>query len=134
MKKISLIFFAFNFQLLTLNCFAQWVLQQSGTTNALLDVEFINRNTGWACGDAGKIIKTTNGGINWILQNSGIIDKYLYGIHPVDSMVVYCVGWFQTILKSTDGGSNWTIIRNGLGDREQASSRYSLLIRIRDGC
>lgn len=92
---------------------AQWVQQVSGTGTTLLDIEFINQNTGWVCGDGGTIIKTTNGGINWVTQYSGVPNKPLYGIHPVNENVVYCVGWFETILKTTDGGNNWLIIRNG---------------------
>ena len=44
-------------------------------SSSLLDVEFINRTTGWACGDGGVIVKTTNGGINWLQQVSGVSNK-----------------------------------------------------------
>ncbi len=93
--------------------FAQWVAQFNPSSINLQDVTFINRNTGWACGDGSQIIKTTNGGVNWLLQNSGVTSKILTGIHAVDSQIVYCVGYFQTILKTTNGGDNWAIIRNG---------------------
>jgi photosystem II stability/assembly factor-like uncharacterized protein len=106
---------------LTLN--AQWVQQNSGTASNILDVEFINRNTGWGCCQSGEILKTTNGGLNWFQQNSGVT-KILWGIHPVNENVVYCVGWFQTIIKTTDGGNNWFIIRNGPSG--QGASFYEL--------
>lgn len=93
---------------------AQWVQQVSGVTTSLLDMDFIDQNTGWACGDGGVIVKTTNGGVNWVQQNSGVINR-LEGIDAVDSNTLYCVGFFQTILKSTNGGSNWIIIREGAG-------------------
>ena len=32
--------------------------------NYLTSISFVNPDTGWAVGDAGTIIKTTNGGIN----------------------------------------------------------------------
>lgn len=50
--------------------------------------EFINKNTGWVCGDGGRIMKTTNGGTYWIIQNHPAIGKTLFGIHPVDSNMV----------------------------------------------
>ncbi|MGA2669658.1 MAG: YCF48-related protein [Ignavibacteria bacterium] len=114
MKKIIyfLLIFAI-FSLFSSICYAQWVAQTNPSSNNLLDVSFINRNTGWACGDGGVIIKTTNAGTNWELQNSGVTDKNLFGIHAIDSQYVYCVGWFETILKTTNGGTNWIIIRNG---------------------
>jgi photosystem II stability/assembly factor-like uncharacterized protein len=110
MKKIIYILFTFHLSLLTI--YAQWYQQYTASSN-LLDVSFVNQNTGWASGDGGLIIKTTNGGINWTAQMSGIINR-LEGIHAVDSQFVYAVGWFQTILKTTNGGNNWMIIRNGI--------------------
>jgi photosystem II stability/assembly factor-like uncharacterized protein len=92
---------------------AQWITQYPYTPGVgLLDIKFINKTTGWICGD-GIILKTTNMGVNWIQQSHPAPDKYLYCIHPVDSNIVYCVGWFQTILKTTNGGENWFAIRNG---------------------
>jgi len=93
--------------------YAQWVTQYNPSSINLQDVTFINRYTGWVCGDGSQILKTTNGGINWVMQNSGVTNKILTGIHAVDSQFVYCVGYFQTILKTTNGGENWLIIRNG---------------------
>jgi photosystem II stability/assembly factor-like uncharacterized protein len=92
---------------------SQWVQQVSGTSSNILDVEFINRYTGWTCNHNGEILKTTNGGTNWFQQNSNVQGKILWGIHPVNESIVYCVGWFQTIIKTTNGGNNWTVIRNG---------------------
>lgn len=111
MKKLFYILLAIS--LLHQCAGAQWVQQVSGTNTTLRDIESINQNTGWVCGDGGTIIKTTNGGINWVMQNSGVPNKPLYGIHPVNENVVYCVGWWETILKTTNGGDNWLIIRNG---------------------
>ncbi|HRK00330.1 MAG TPA: T9SS type A sorting domain-containing protein [Ignavibacteria bacterium] len=111
MKKIILILFLYS---LTFSISeAQWIQQYPVTVgSAFRDIEFINRNTGWACGD-GIIVKTTNSGENWIVQSNPVPDKYLYSISPVDSMTVYCVGWFETIIKTTNGGENWSIVRNG---------------------
>ena len=92
---------------------SQWITQYPYTPGVgLRDIKFINKNTGWICGD-GIILKTTNMGLNWIEQTHPAPDKYLYCIHPVDSNIVYCVGWFETILKTTNGGENWFALRNG---------------------
>jgi len=48
---------------------AQWYQQNSGTSNRLLTCFFLNENEGWAAGYDGSIVKTTNGGINWISQS-----------------------------------------------------------------
>jgi len=93
--------------------YSQWIQQQSGTTITLHDIEFINGLTGWASGDGGLILKTSNGGINWINQPTEAIGKPLLGIHPVNENIVYATGWYNTILKTTNGGQNWISIRNG---------------------
>ncbi len=111
MKKILFIFYLL---LISDIGFAQWVQQYSGTTRALRRVRFINRNTGWICGDAGIILKTTNGGVNWINQSSGLSNKILADIFPVNENLIYAVGFFETFLKSTNGGNNWVILENGI--------------------
>jgi len=105
MKKIIIVLLIFQFTLITAE--AQWFTQQSGTTNALYDIKFINKNTGWCCGDGGYIIKTTNGGVNWIRQGFGVTFEPLFGIHPVDSNIVYAVGFYRTLIKTTNGGTSW---------------------------
>jgi len=77
----------------------------------LFSIKFINKNIGWACGGGG-ILKTTNSGVNWVILSLPV-SKPLERIFPVDSNVIYCVGYFQTIIKSTNGGTNWQIIRDG---------------------
>lgn len=95
------------------NSYGQWILQSSFTNDNLYDVEFFNRYTGWSVGDGGKILKTTNGGTNWLDVPNPAVGKPLMGIHIVDSNICYVVGWFETIIKTTNGGSNWIEIRNG---------------------
>ena len=48
-----------------------WVQQTSGVTENLLAVQFLDANNGYACGDAGKVVKTTNGGSTWTQVNIG---------------------------------------------------------------
>ncbi|RPI17900.1 MAG: T9SS C-terminal target domain-containing protein [Ignavibacteriae bacterium] len=102
----------------------QWIQQNSGTSTHLTEIRFINQNTGWACGINGLILKTTNGGTNWVQQFTDIYNKPFWRIRPVDENIVYCVGSFETFLKTTNGGVNWQIIKNGpLG---QGHSYYAL--------
>jgi photosystem II stability/assembly factor-like uncharacterized protein len=91
------------------DCYAQWILQYH-SSQVILDIRFINKKTGWACGN-NQILKTTNGGENWSLLSIPSTG-YFTQIHPVNDSVVYVCGWY-VILKTTDGGNNWTIIRVG---------------------
>ncbi|MDD5363466.1 MAG: YCF48-related protein [Ignavibacteria bacterium] len=114
MKKKFLIFILLlDLTYLASICECQWIEQNSGTTELLRDVQFVNLFTGWAVGDNGTIIKTTNGGNNWINVSNPATGKPLMSVHPVNPNVVYVVGWFETIIKTTNGGDNWIIIKNG---------------------
>ncbi|MEO6696292.1 MAG: hypothetical protein ABIY50_12075 [Ignavibacteria bacterium] len=116
MKNIILIFLFINFfSSLTMS---QWVTQQSGTTAALRDIQYVGNNILWACGEGGTIIRTTNNGVNWYLQTTNVPSKPLFGIHAVNQNVAYSVGWFATILKTTNGGVNWIIIENGTAGQD----------------
>ncbi|MEO6694129.1 MAG: T9SS type A sorting domain-containing protein [Ignavibacteria bacterium] len=109
MKKIIIILVVFQCSLQIIQ--AQWVLQTSGVSSNLYDVTFINRYTGWACGES-VILKTTNAGNSWQSQ-TGIPQKLYRNICAIDSNTVYSVGWFQTIVKTTNGGTNWIILQDG---------------------
>jgi len=87
---------------------SQWYLQYQSSGNFLNDVRFIDRYTGWACGD-NIILKTTNGGTNWLQQNG---HGFLTDIFPVNDSVVYACGYY-VILKTTNGGINWFALREG---------------------
>jgi len=101
MKKLILVFLIIHCSLLIAK--AQWIKQFS-PNHDLRDIEFINRYTGWTCGD-NYIYKTTDGGISWTEQFHP--DGYLImQIHPVNERVVYAAGWWN-FMKTTDGGENW---------------------------
>ncbi len=91
---------------------AQWISQPIGTLENIWDIEFINGNTGWACGEGSTILKTTNGGMNWVHQQASISNEILTGIHPVNENIIYCVGYFRAVMKTTNGGSNWFTLQN----------------------
>ena len=90
------------------------------TGNQLNAVKFINQQTGFAVGAAGTIIKTTNGGMNWVTQNSPFF-AFLWDVTFVDANtwvivgVDVSVGNNGIILRTTNGGDNWNIVQNQPG-------------------
>ena len=88
-----------------------WVLQKSITT-VLLDVSFTDSSNGTAVGSSGTILRTTNGGTNWVSQTSGTI-YFLYGVSFTDSSNGTAVGDKGTILRTTDGGITWVSQASG---------------------
>jgi photosystem II stability/assembly factor-like uncharacterized protein len=89
-----------------------WVEQQCPTTKSLQHLMFTDSLNGWASGDSGAIVHTSNGGQNWSVQQSGIIIS-IDDIFFANSRL----GWALSndfyyggtiILKTTNAGVNWT--------------------------
>ena len=83
--------------------FSQWTSQTSGTTDYLLSVYFTDADTGYAVGDNGTILKTSNGGTNWTAETSGTTND-LTSVYFSDADTGYAVGSSGTILKTNNGG------------------------------
>ncbi len=112
MKKYIIIF---SLLIVAINIFSQdyWQRVPSPTTKWLTQSYFVDSVFGWAAGDSGAIVHTSNGGQNWVVQNSGVQD------YPIDDIffINRNIGWalcndylfFGTIiLRTTNGGQNWT--------------------------
>lgn len=100
------------------NSFAQsgWSWQNPSVNgNTLTSLKMVNANTGYACGNAGTIIKTTNNGSSWITLNTGTT-KMLYSVDFVNANVGYASGKNGIILKTVDGGSSWDSLNTGVTD------------------
>ena len=86
---------------------AQWTNKNPvPDNNNLKNVFFINNNIGWIVGSDGYIVKTTNGGLNWVQQNGGT-NYYLTRVRFVDENNGWVVGESGIILKTTNGGDTW---------------------------
>lgn len=76
------------------------------------DVDFPRARLGWTVGDAGRIVKTANGGGRWVKQDSGC-SASLTAVDFVDGQVGYVAGAGGRVLKTTDGGRHWKRLRTG---------------------
>lgn len=76
--------------------------------------EFTFYIAGWnALDNAAVIIKTTDGGLNWIKQYSGAFDSRLNDIYFTSANVGYVVGDKGKLLKTTNGGTQWLQATSG---------------------
>ena len=82
----------------------------------LKQVVFPDARTGYAVGDSGLILKTTDRGDNWERQVSGTpLD--LNCVYFVDTYNGYAAGNNSAFLKTTDGGQSWiTLATNSAAD------------------
>ncbi len=74
--------------------------------NTLNSVEFTNEKTGYAAGDIGSILKTTDGGKNWEKLSSGT-DNNIHKIKFLNTGNGIAAGKNGVLMRTTDGGRNW---------------------------
>ncbi len=97
-----------------------------------IDISFVNDNTGWVLAKRfwgngyptyyyyynTRIIRTTNGGLNWNISYDTVSAlnayKYFNGIVFFDGFNAFAYT-SNSIWKSTNGGSNWFLFRSNLG-------------------
>ncbi len=89
-----------------------WTQQISGTGTSMDAVFFIDNTTGWAVGMLGEIIHTTNGGVSWTPQTSGVTSYTLTGVYFVDANTGWAVSDGGDIINTTDGGATWSLQSN----------------------
>jgi photosystem II stability/assembly factor-like uncharacterized protein len=107
-----LIFFLLPIYSLTFSQTTYWKKQQSPVNTTLRNLMFTDSLTGWAAGEMGTIIHTSDGGRNWGIQNS-TVQTFILDIYFINKDV----GWALTlndvfpfnsaILKTTNGGTGW---------------------------
>lgn len=85
---------------------AQWDKKQTGTTNLLESIYFLNDSVGFACGWKGTVLKTNNAGENW--TDIGTSQNLIYkDVLFVDSTKGIIVGEDQFMYKTYNAGQNW---------------------------
>jgi photosystem II stability/assembly factor-like uncharacterized protein len=73
----------------------------------LTRMAFAGGRAGWACGEAGTIQHTRDGGVTWQMQST-LVRKLLYDVAAIDGRQACIVGAGGTVLLTADGGQNWT--------------------------
>ncbi len=80
----------------------QWVSQVSGTSSFLKSVFFVSADTGYVAVEAGSILKTVNGGTNWVHVGNGP-EKCLFFLTSKKGFGTYD----NYIISTVNGGVNW---------------------------
>ena len=115
MKKIV---FLTCFILMYVWAFSQWTcINPLPQSISLKSVCFTDSNTGYAVGDSGTIIKTTDAGLTWTSLSSGT-NYCLHSVCFPNANTGYVVGGYfmgdrGIILKTIDAGKTWTVLLTG---------------------
>jgi photosystem II stability/assembly factor-like uncharacterized protein len=79
-------------------------------------VWFVDSVNGWACGDSGIILRTTNSGRQWLRQQSGtrvLLEEVFFW----DNLLGWAVGDSGTILYTSNGGNTWMFQTSSVSTR-----------------
>jgi photosystem II stability/assembly factor-like uncharacterized protein len=90
----------------------RWQVQKSGVTNDLRSVSFVNDQLGFAAGSQGIILRTKDGGKNWLTvleaaKDASTLD-YIQFTDAKSGWGAY--GILGTIMQTKDGGDSWKTI------------------------
>src|SRR5215216_4277397 len=99
----------------SLTAFGQWSAATSGTTNNLNGTHRLDAGVGYAVGDAGTILKSTDAGMTWAPLTSGTTNA-LHAVFFFDTAHGVTVGEQGLILRTTNGGNTWQTITSGVVD------------------
>jgi photosystem II stability/assembly factor-like uncharacterized protein len=75
-------------------------------TDRFYDVASVGKDRAVVVGYAGKIIETSDGGMNWTVVPSGV-DSALYSVYFADEQHGWIAGQDGLILHTSDGGKQW---------------------------
>ena len=78
----------------------------------LNEITFPSKNIGYAVGNFGQILKTTDSGVSWTRLTSGT-NKDLYAVSFPTEDIGIAVGENGVILRTEDGGSIWFVQNSG---------------------
>jgi photosystem II stability/assembly factor-like uncharacterized protein len=99
----------------SLSVLGQWSAANSGTTNNLNGAYLLDSGVGFAVGDAGTILKTTDAGMTWSPLTSGTTNA-LHDVYFFDATQGVAAGEQGLILRTTDGGAGWQGVTSGVTD------------------
>lgn len=85
-----------------------WAQVNVPVRSALTSISFASETTGYAVGHDAAILKTSDGGKSWALQNfQPELEKPFLCVLALDADNVFAVGAYGLMYRTTDGGSTW---------------------------
>jgi photosystem II stability/assembly factor-like uncharacterized protein len=94
----------------TTNGGLNYTAQNSGyTAQRFMSIFMKHPDTVFISGNYGKILRTVNGGNNWVTLYSDTLIQF-WGLYFVNSNTGYVAGSSGRIMKTTNKGDNWTIL------------------------
>jgi photosystem II stability/assembly factor-like uncharacterized protein len=109
----------------------EWTQVQTPTRAALTAVDFADAQNGWAVGHDAVILRTSDGGRTWMLQNfEPELEKPFLDVLFLDADRGFAIGAYGLIYTTTDGGDSWDELDSPIREDEW---HFNSMTRLRDG-
>ncbi len=95
---------------------ASWNSVPTGLDANLNSIQFINENEGFAAGERGTIVHTTDGGASWQSVNPPDTLTTFNDLYFQSATTGFVIGEQGKIFQTLDGGKTWKYIRSGVGE------------------
>lgn len=114
MKLIGIFSFLFIINLQSSCLFAQqisWQLQPTNTLASLRGLHVVNDTIVWASGSSGTVLRTLDGGRNWVLLTSpdSLDFRSLWAFNEKEAILA-SAGQPARVYSTRDGGNHWQLI------------------------
>ena len=86
--------------------YAQWTHFNTYFPWSLFAVDFVDDQLGYAVGEQGSVLKTTDGAISWEVVKS-VPGVWFTSVYAYNSNIVAAVGSYGSIYITLDGGATW---------------------------
>ena len=115
--KLKALFIFTMISLFTTSLFAQpgWQTMNSGVSVDLNSIFFLDENNGFAVGESGTVLKTTNGGTSWISTITSPAEN-LNAVHFFNTNEGVIAANSGVIFRTTNGGTTWSTVATGVTD------------------
>lgn len=98
----------------TTNAGLNWTDQNAGYTGErFMGIWIVHPDTVYISGNDGHILKTVNGGTNWVTLTTNTTEQ-LWGLQFTNSFTGYSAGSNGLIIKTTDAGTTWVPQSSGV--------------------
>jgi photosystem II stability/assembly factor-like uncharacterized protein len=91
-----------------------WYAYNTGASGKINSLHFVNTTTGYCCSEDGKILRTTNAGVNWSTQYSSSNYKFRSVTFVNASTGFAGAEWYSIwnyyLFKTTNSGLNWSMV------------------------
>jgi photosystem II stability/assembly factor-like uncharacterized protein len=90
----------------TLDPQGNWVTLKSGVATDLYDIAFSSSSYGWAVGQGGTVLRTTDAGTTWLKVPIPTTED-LVGISAANDLTATTLTRSKQIFVTRDGGKSW---------------------------